>query len=187
MSVNLKSLIGKLNHETRSAVEAAAGICLSRTHYDVEIEHFLMKLLDASNSDAALILKHFGVDRARFSKELTEALDRLKTGNARTPSLSPSFTRMISEAWLLGSVDLGADHQSAGADSLGVCFEIFDDRLQVIADADDRRVGDRGHELHGLLGDYGAVMPGEGGVDVKVLRKLIHRCSCGSLYTKAKV
>jgi type VI secretion system protein VasG len=50
MSVNLKSLIGKLNHETRNAVEAAAGICLSRTHYDVEIEHFLVKLLDASDS-----------------------------------------------------------------------------------------------------------------------------------------
>jgi type VI secretion system protein VasG len=114
MSVNLKSLIGKLNHETRSAVEAAAGICLSRTHYDVEIEHFLMKLLDASDSDAAMILKHFGIDRARFSKELTEALDRLKTGNARTPSLSPSFTRMISEAWLLGSVDLGATQVRTG-------------------------------------------------------------------------
>ncbi len=114
MSVNLKSLIGKLNHETRSAVEAAAGICLSRTHYDVEIEHFLMKLLDASDSDAAMILKHFGVDRARFSTELTDALDRLKTGNARTPSLSPSLTRMISEAWLLGSVDFGATHVRTG-------------------------------------------------------------------------
>jgi type VI secretion system protein VasG len=114
MSVNLKSLIGKLNHETRSAVEASAGICLSRTHYDVEIEHFLMKLLDAADSDAAMILKHFGVDRARFSKELTDALDRLKTGNARTPSLSPSFTKMISEAWLLGSVDLGATQVRTG-------------------------------------------------------------------------
>jgi type VI secretion system protein VasG len=114
MSVNIKSLIGKLNHETRSAVEASAGICLSRTHYDVEIEHFLMKLLDASDSDAAMILRHFGIDRARFSTELTAALDRLKTGNARTPSLSPSFTKMISEAWLLGSVDLGATQVRTG-------------------------------------------------------------------------
>jgi len=39
MSVNLRALIGKLNHSTRSAVEGAAGLCLSRTHYDVEIEH----------------------------------------------------------------------------------------------------------------------------------------------------
>jgi type VI secretion system protein VasG len=35
MSVNLKSLIGKLNDTTRSALESAAGLCLSRTHYDI--------------------------------------------------------------------------------------------------------------------------------------------------------
>ena len=39
MSVNLKSLIGKLNTQTRSTLEAAAGLCLSRTHYNIEIEH----------------------------------------------------------------------------------------------------------------------------------------------------
>jgi len=114
MSVNLRSLIGKLNHETRGSVEAAAGLCLSRTHYDVEIEHFLMKVLDASDTDAAFILKHFGVDRSRFAKEVTIALDRLKTGNARTPSLSPSLTKMLSEAWLLGSIDLGAGQVRTG-------------------------------------------------------------------------
>ena len=114
MSINLKSLIGKLNHETRGTVEAAAGLCLSRTHYDVEIEHFLMKLLDASDTDVAFILKHFGVDRSRFAKELTIALDRLKTGNARTPALSPSLTKMMSEAWLLGSIDLGATQVRTG-------------------------------------------------------------------------
>ncbi len=29
------------------------GLCLSRTHYDVEIEHYLMKLLDSSDGDFA--------------------------------------------------------------------------------------------------------------------------------------
>ena len=53
MGVNLKSLIGKLNNPTRSALEGAAGLCLSRTHYDVEIEHYLMKLLDATDTDFA--------------------------------------------------------------------------------------------------------------------------------------
>ena len=48
MGLNLKSLIGKLNDTARSALEAAAGLCLSRTHYDIEIEHYLMKLLDVS-------------------------------------------------------------------------------------------------------------------------------------------
>jgi type VI secretion system protein VasG len=114
MNVNLRALIGKLNHETRNAVEAAAGLCLSRTHYDVEIEHFLMKVLDASDNDTALILKHFGIDRSRIAKELTQALDKLKTGNARTPSLSPSLTRMLSEAWLIGSVEFAAGQIRTG-------------------------------------------------------------------------
>ena len=90
MGLNLKSLIGKLNHESRSALEAAAGLCLSRTHYDIEIEHYLMKLLDQTDSDFARITQHFGVDKSRLSAELMRSLDKLKSGNARTPALSPT-------------------------------------------------------------------------------------------------
>ena len=68
MSINLKSLIGRLNTETRNAMEAAAGLCVSRTHYDIEIEHYLMKLLDSTDNDVAPILHHFGVDTSRLSE-----------------------------------------------------------------------------------------------------------------------
>jgi type VI secretion system protein VasG len=105
MNVNLKSLIGKLNEEARNALEAAAGLCVARTHYDVEIEHYLMKLLDQSGGDVSAILAHFGVDRSRLASELTRALDRLKSGNARTPALSPTLLRMFTEAWTIGSID----------------------------------------------------------------------------------
>ena len=93
MTVNLRSLIGKLDHATRGAVESAAGLCLSRTHYDVEVEHYLMKLLDNTDSDASIVLKHFGVDRSRLSSDLQRALDKLKSGNARTPALSDRCPR----------------------------------------------------------------------------------------------
>ena len=43
-----KSLIGKLNPTCRRALEAAAGLCLSRTHFHVEIEHWLLKLLETA-------------------------------------------------------------------------------------------------------------------------------------------
>jgi len=108
MNVNLRGLIGKLNAQTRNALEAAAGLCLARTHYDVEIEHFMMKALDASDGDLAFILKHHGVNRSRLASDLTRSLDKLKSGNARTPALSPTLTKMLSEAWLIGSVDYGA-------------------------------------------------------------------------------
>ncbi len=107
MSVNLKSLIGKLNQTTRAALEGAAGLALSRTHYDIEIEHFLRKLLDATDSDAAHILRHFGVDSSRLTQELDRSLDKIKTGNARTPAISPSLLKMFTEAWTIGSIEFG--------------------------------------------------------------------------------
>ena len=114
MTVNLRALIGKLNDETRGVLEAAAGLCLSRTHYDVEIEHFLMKTLDRSDADAAFIFRHYGVDRSRLVAELTRSLDKLKSGNARTPSLSPSLVRMLQEAWTIGSLDFDAPKVRTG-------------------------------------------------------------------------
>src|SRR4029077_1973422 len=114
MSVNLKSLIGKLNDTTRGALEAAAGLCLSRTHYDVEVEHFLMKLLDASGRDAVKIFHQFSVDTSRLQKELERSLDKLKSGNARTPAISPSVLKMLTEAWTSGSLDYGASQIRTG-------------------------------------------------------------------------
>jgi type VI secretion system protein VasG len=114
MSVNLKSLIGKLNDETRRAFEAAAGLCLSRTHYDVEVEHYLLKLLDSVDGDFAIIARHFSVNRSRLSADITASLDRLKSGNARTPAMSPSLVRMLTEAWTVGSLDFGASHIRSG-------------------------------------------------------------------------
>ena len=114
MAVNLRSLIGKLNDTTRNALEAAAGLCLSRTHYDVEVEHYLMKLLDSSSADLASILKHFEVDKSRFAAELTRSLDKLKSGNARNPAISPTLRNMMTEAWTLGSIDYGAGQIRSG-------------------------------------------------------------------------
>jgi len=107
MDVNLRSLIGKFNQATRSATEAAAGLCLSRTHYNVEIEHYLYKLLESTDSDFAAIARHYGIDKARFSGELTRALDRFKTGNGRTPTLSPDFVETMTNAWTIASIDFG--------------------------------------------------------------------------------
>jgi type VI secretion system protein VasG len=114
VSVNLKGLIGKLNDTTRGALEAAAGLCLARTHYEIEIEHLLLKLLDASNSDAAKIFHAFEVDTSRLQKELERSLDTFKTGNARTPAFSPSVAKMLSEAWSLGSLSFNASKIRSG-------------------------------------------------------------------------
>lgn len=114
MNVNLKSLVGRLNDVTRGALEGAAGLCLSRTNYDVEVEHILAKLLEQDDTDLHKICKHFEVNIDRLSKDVTSALDRLKTGNSRTPGLSDRITRWFQDAWLLASVDYGAARVRSG-------------------------------------------------------------------------
>ncbi|MGA2434938.1 MAG: type VI secretion system ATPase TssH [Bryobacteraceae bacterium] len=114
MSVNLKSLIGKLNDATRNALESAAGLCVARTNYDIEVEHYLLRLLDQTGGDLARIMHHFGIDSSRFSAELTRSVDKLKRGNARTPAFSPSVLNAMKEAWAIGSIDYGADQVRTG-------------------------------------------------------------------------
>ncbi len=143
MSVTLRALIGKLNPATRSTIEAAAGLCLSRTHYDVEIEHFLSKALDAQDGDLAQILKHYGVNRSRLADDLARGLDKLKSGNARTPSLSPSLVRMLTEAWTLGSIEFGAPQARTGHAVLAL---VSDDELK-------RMAGDISRELEKIPAD----------------------------------
>jgi type VI secretion system protein VasG len=114
MEVNLRSLIGKLNRTTRNTLEGAAGLCLSRTHYEVEIEHFLTKLLDDAGSDLGPILRQFGVDKARLATELGRSLDKLKSGNARNPVISTGVYKMFTEAWTYGSLEFGSSLVRSG-------------------------------------------------------------------------
>ena len=114
MGLNLKSLIGKLNDASRSALEGAAGLCLSRTHYDIEIEHYLSKLVDSPDGDFARIAKFFEIDKSRLTTELGRSLDKLKSGNARTPALSPTILKMLTEAWTIGSIDFNAGQIRTG-------------------------------------------------------------------------
>jgi type VI secretion system protein VasG len=124
----------------RATLEGAAGLCLARTHYDVEIEHFLTKLLDASGTDFAGIVQHFGVDKARLAGELGRSLDGLKSGNARTPAFSPSLVRMLRESWTIGSLEFGAGQVRSGAAILALVSDEELSRLVLDVSKEFRKI-----------------------------------------------
>jgi len=113
-TIDLKSLVGRLNDPCRRALEAAAGLTLSRTHYNVEIEHWLTKLLDIADGDVPAVLRHYEVDEARLRTDLNRAMDRMQTGNARAPSLSPEIVEGAKQAWLFASIEQGATRLRSG-------------------------------------------------------------------------
>ncbi|HZO57698.1 MAG TPA: type VI secretion system ATPase TssH [Bryobacteraceae bacterium] len=108
MSVNLKALIGKLNASSRKALEDAAGLCVSRTHFNVELEHFLEKLTEQTDGDLFRIARQFGMDLSRLRSDLDKSLDGFRTGNARTPAFSPALADMFTSAWTIGTLEYGA-------------------------------------------------------------------------------
>ena len=91
VSIDIKSLVGRLDDHCRRALEAAAGLTLSRTHYNVELEHWLLKLVDGTDTDIPAILRHYDADPGRLLADLNRGLDRMKTGNSRAPALSPDI------------------------------------------------------------------------------------------------
>ena len=113
-AIDLKQLVARLNDTCRRALEAAAGLTLSRTHYNVEIEHWLVKLADRADGDMAAILRHYEVDNARFLTDLNRSLEKMKTGNGRAPSLAPEITDLVKQAWLFASLEQGSGKIRSG-------------------------------------------------------------------------
>jgi ATP-dependent Clp protease ATP-binding subunit ClpA len=74
----------------------------------MEIEHLLLKLVDAQRSDLRPVLKAFIVDRARLAQQPNRSLDQLKIRNSRTPVFSTTLIKTHQEAWTAGSLDFGA-------------------------------------------------------------------------------
>ena len=107
-AIDLKQLVGHLNDTCRRALEAAAGLTLSRTHYNVEIEHWLVTLADRPDGDISFILKHYEIESGRFAIDLNRSLEKMKTGNGRAPSLAPDIVELVKQAWLFASLEKNA-------------------------------------------------------------------------------
>ncbi|CAM2065652.1 Type VI secretion system ATPase TssH [Sulfidibacter corallicola] len=108
MNDSLQSLIQKTNGLCRAALTEAAESCHRETHYDIEVEHLLLQLLDRPESDLVLIARHFDVDPGEARHHAKSTLDRLTRGNTRTPAFSPHLIKLLREAWVLSSIWLGA-------------------------------------------------------------------------------
>ncbi|KGM41246.1 ATPase AAA [Aquabacterium sp. NJ1] len=105
MSQNLKTLISKLNDTTRQAAERAASLCMARGHYEVDLEHLVLALLEQPQSDLAVLCQRAGVSTTALQRDLEAELSRFKTGNSRTPVFSSHLPVLLEHAWLIASLE----------------------------------------------------------------------------------
>lgn len=115
MLVDLKPLFGRLNPTCTAAVEGAAGLTLSRSHYEIGIEHVLRRLLEDTGNDVAPILARFEIDPLRLAAQIDDALATLKSGNPGRPVFASVLTEWIQDGWLASSITLGQQRIRSGA------------------------------------------------------------------------
>lgn len=113
-TVSPRSLFDKLNPTCLRALQAAAGLCMSKTNFHVEVEHWLLKLFEQPGNDLGVICRQYNVDPNRIKTELNTAIGRFKTGNGRTPDMSTEMFDLCREAWLFGSLECGANVVRSG-------------------------------------------------------------------------
>jgi type VI secretion system protein VasG len=104
--VDLRSLVSHLNGYCTKSLEWAAGACLSRTNYEVTVEHFLAGLMEDQRADLNLILRANEIDPGQLRREIDHAIESFKTGNAAKPVFSPLLLELVQDAWLISSVNL---------------------------------------------------------------------------------
>jgi type VI secretion system protein VasG len=114
MTANLKVLIGKLNATCRKAAEHSVNYCVSRGHYEVDLEHLFLALLDNAESDFALLVKRYGISPSALERDLLNEIANFKTGNTRTPVFSVHLPKLFEHAWLLASLESQATHIRSG-------------------------------------------------------------------------
>jgi len=129
--VDLKSLLRKLNSYCAGTLEAAAGQCVSRTQYEVTVEHVLHKMLDDPSADIRTILRHYEIEHSRFAISLNRVIEKLKTGNAGKPVFSPLLVDWFSEAWMVSSVEISEGQIRSGA----LFIALMKNPLRYITDA----------------------------------------------------
>lgn len=113
--VDFAPLVSRLNTSCRGALENAAGTCLSRTHYEITVEHLMARLLEDPMGDIQLILKQAGIDPGRVMRALDQTIESFKTGNGGKPQFSPLLPELFADGWLIASVELFENRIRSGA------------------------------------------------------------------------
>jgi type VI secretion system protein VasG len=114
MDIDIRTLLSRLNPACRHAMEQAAQSCVRQTHYNVDVEHLLLALVETDAPDLRAVLAHFDIAAEALTAQLQKAVDQFKRGNGRTPALSPNFAPLLQEAWLLSSMLLGEQQVRSG-------------------------------------------------------------------------
>ena len=107
LEISRTALFGKLNPLAYKAIEGATVFCKLRGNAYVELQHWLYQILNNQDSDLHRIIKHYGLDAAALTGDLTASLDRLPRGASSVTDLSDWIEDAVERGWVYGSLMFG--------------------------------------------------------------------------------
>ncbi|HBB9998933.1 type VI secretion system ATPase TssH [Vibrio parahaemolyticus] len=115
ININLSSLIQRLHPIAKVALEDAAALAVSEKANEVQIEHYLLSLLERPNSDFDVLLSHFDCSENLLRQSVRSTLDTNAKGNGSKPVFSALLIEWLQESWLVSSLDLSETQIRSGA------------------------------------------------------------------------
>ncbi|CAM3914958.1 type VI secretion system ATPase TssH [Vibrio aquimaris] len=115
ININLSSLIQRLHPIAKVALEDAAALAVSEKANEVQIEHYLLSLLERPNSDFDVLLAHFDCSENILRQSIRSTLDTSPKGNGGKPVFSALLIEWLQESWLVSSLDLSQSQIRSGA------------------------------------------------------------------------
>ena len=106
---HVKSLLEKLNDYCARALENAAAFAGTRTHYEVTLDHFVIKLMEEGGSDFDRILNHFNVDQDKLWQGILEHMAKFNANNQGKPGFSPMLFQWLERGYVAASLHYGMD------------------------------------------------------------------------------
>ena len=100
---DLSPFLRRLNDHCARALADAASLCETRAHREIEIEHWLIKLLELGDGDLVAIARRYELEMDGIWNGLLKSIDRLPRELRSKPGLSHRVGQILEAAWLRAS------------------------------------------------------------------------------------
>ena len=105
--VSLETVTGKLNRVGYDAFMQALRHAKNAGNRNLELAHWLVKILQLDRSDLALTVDHYKLDRARLTADLNSAIAGFGMNKTEMPGISENIIDALDRGWHYATLYFG--------------------------------------------------------------------------------
>lgn len=110
MAMQRRVLFSKLNTTLFQTLGAASAFCRLRKHAYIELAHWLDQLIQLQDCDLHHIFRHYNIDSALLSQQVSTALNQLPAGANAISDFSHHIDIAIERAWMQTTLHTDETH-----------------------------------------------------------------------------